>query len=58
MSLMGYYDESGHWQRTKFCFVHCGESCTCMPPFGWRIKTVKEEVKDESSNSFYKGYNG
>jgi len=29
--LDGYYDENGRWQRTKFCFVYCGERCTCMP---------------------------
>jgi hypothetical protein len=29
----GYYDESGSWRRTKFCFVYCGDSCTCGPPF-------------------------
>lgn len=38
MSLIGkrdgYYDERGIWQRTKFCFVDCGERCTCKPPFG------------------------
>lgn len=28
----GYYDENGVWQRTKFCFVDCGERCTCKPP--------------------------
>lgn len=39
MSLMprtpdGYYDDTGHWQRTKFCFMDCGERCTCKPPLG------------------------
>ncbi len=30
----GYYDEHGTWQRTKFCFVDCGDRCTCKPPNG------------------------
>lgn len=30
----GYYDDNGHWQRTKFCFRSCGEACTCGPPMG------------------------
>lgn len=29
----GYYDESGFWQRTKFCFIQC-QDCTCQPPDG------------------------
>ena len=28
----GYYDDDGSWQRTKFCFVDCGENCTCREP--------------------------
>lgn len=29
----GYYDESGYWKRTKFCFKYCGaDRCTCQPP--------------------------
>jgi hypothetical protein len=34
-SADGYYDETGHWQRTKFCFVSCGDRCTCRPPMGY-----------------------
>ena len=30
----GYYDGSGWWQRTKYCFISCGEACTCSPPLG------------------------
>lgn len=30
----GYYDDEGQWQRNKFCFVDCGEACTCGPPGG------------------------
>lgn len=38
MSLMpqlgdGYYDDTGNWQRTKFCFVQC-QHCTCQAPGG------------------------
>ena len=34
----GYYDENGYWKRTKFCFVSCGDRCTCLPPNGqWHI---------------------
>jgi hypothetical protein len=36
MSLIGhfngYYDETGNWQRTKFCFMDCGHNCNCRPP--------------------------
>jgi hypothetical protein len=28
----GYYNEEGYWTRTKFCFVSCGERCTCRAP--------------------------
>ena len=29
----GYYDDTGHWKRTKFCFAYCGAArCTCRPP--------------------------
>ncbi len=32
--LNGFYDNSGRWQRTKFCFVSCGQRCDCGPPCG------------------------
>lgn len=32
--MNGYYDDNGCWQRTKFCFVSCGERCDCMAPGG------------------------
>jgi hypothetical protein len=38
----GYYDEDGHWQRTKFCFTDCGENCTCSPPSGAFFKPPEE----------------
>jgi hypothetical protein len=27
----GYYDDTGNWQCTKFCFVQC-QHCMCQPP--------------------------
>ena len=43
----GYYDDNGHWQRTKLCLVDCGENCTCRPPGGmWVIPTNKAEDED------------
>ena len=30
----GYYDETGSWQVTKYCFAYCEERCTCEPPSG------------------------
>jgi hypothetical protein len=32
--LDGHYDDTGHWKRTKFCFMSCGARCTCGPPGG------------------------
>lgn len=44
----GYYDENGDWQRTKFCFVSCGDRCTCKPPGGiWHINRSVEAVKEK-----------
>lgn len=50
LGLNGYYDENGNWQRTKFCFVSCGQRCDCLPPGGLhysaahdkRLKATKE----------------
>lgn len=28
----GYYNENNVWVRTKYCFVDCGDRCTCKPP--------------------------
>lgn len=37
----GFYDDQGNWQRTKFCFVDCGDRCTCKPPLGiWRADSA------------------
>ena len=47
----GGYDENGHWQRTKFCFISCGKRCTCRPPFGmWysMAHDVKRQALDWS----------
>lgn len=45
----GYYDTNGHWQRTKCCFVYCGDRCTCKPPNG--IYTLKNKIKTEAEES-------
>jgi hypothetical protein len=49
MSLIGhrdgYYDKDGQWQRTKFCFVYCGERCTCSPPNGIYNIKMKDEIE-------------
>ena len=56
----GYYDEEGHWIRTKYCFVSCGARCDCGPPFGQYIKPgspadlklkemIVETLKEEKS---------
>lgn len=36
----GYYDLSGHWQRTKSCFVHCGDRCDCGPPGSYYMQAL------------------
>jgi hypothetical protein len=47
----GYYDDTGHWVRTKYCFVFCGLSCNCMPPLGLEyvpsLDKTKKEKQDE-----------
>lgn len=52
----GYYDDTGQWQRTKFCFTSCGARCTCLPPNGQsysaahdkRLKDAQRSALDES----------
>lgn len=50
----GYYDDTGNWQRTKFCFVQC-QHCTCGPPGGLYYNTAHDkrlkEKKDADSKS-------
>lgn len=55
----GYYDDTGHWQRTKFCFVYCGARCNCGPPhpggyynpaFDKRLGESKPVEKHESGD--------
>lgn len=41
----GYYDDSGMWQRTKFCMVQC-KDCNCGPPGG-----VYQLSKDEAEQN-------
>lgn len=43
----GHYDDNGHWQRHKLCFVDCGVNCTCKPPGGMWVIPVKKDNKDE-----------
>lgn len=48
--LGGYYDASGVWQRTKFCFVDCGDRCTCQPPNGvFQLPSTKESPVTEAA---------
>lgn len=39
----GYYDDEGRWQRTKYCFMYCGERCDCGPPFGQRYSVAHDK---------------
>lgn len=41
----GYYDDNGHWQRTKLCTVPC-PNCTCKPPGGMWVIPVKKKNED------------
>ena len=43
----GYYDDNGRWQRTKFCFVSCGDRCTCGPPMGLHYNPMFDKSKDK-----------
>jgi hypothetical protein len=47
ISLNGYYDETGHWQRTKFCFVSCGDHCDCGPPMGMYYNPAYDRNKEQ-----------
>lgn len=45
----GHYDDNGEWQRTKFCFVDCGDQCDCVPPFGQYYSALHDKrIKEES----------
>lgn len=51
MSIMprapdGFYDDDGHWQRTKFCFMHCGANCTCGPPIKGQYYSPQHDKKN------------
>lgn len=41
----GYCDKNGVWQRTKFCFVDCGDRCTCREPFEDSLRARIERAK-------------
>lgn len=48
----GYYDEQGEWQRSKFCFVDCGDRCICRPPGGlWYDAGRDKRITDQASSS-------
>ena len=52
LGLDGYYDETGRWQRTKFCFMACVR-CTCGPPGGMYYSAAhdKRKPKGEQENN-------
>ena len=58
----GYYDDDGLWQRTKFCFVDCGENCTCKEPmFGGKRpvkKPTPEDFTDKELRSIWREAGG
>jgi hypothetical protein len=43
----GHYDDRGNWQRTKFCFVSCGDRCTCTPPLGQYYSAAHDKSKEK-----------
>lgn len=43
----GYYDDAGNWRRSKFCFVDCGERCTCMPSMGQHYSPAHDKRKQD-----------
>lgn len=45
----GYYDDAGQWQRLKFCFVSCGDACTCMPPGGVFYSKAHDKSKRQQT---------
>lgn len=44
----GHYDDTGHWQRTKYCFVDCGSRCNCRPPSGLWYDPAHDKNKRQS----------
>ena len=48
--LDGYYDDEGNWQRTKYCFVSCGERCTCMPPGNLHYSVAHDKRVKQTSD--------
>lgn len=48
-SLNGYYDETGHWQRTKFCFVACTH-CDCGPPGGLYYSAAHDQLRNQTAH--------
>ena len=47
----GSYDDSGHWQRYKYCIIDCGSQCSCKPPFGvWYSRQHDKRPESERKN--------
>lgn len=44
----GHYDDSGMWQRDKYCFVDCGEKCDCGPP-GGNVYSIKHDKRTQET---------
>lgn len=58
--MNGYYDDTGHWQRTKFCFVAC-VYCTCTPPglLYYSVahdKRIEKPVVSDSAEALHNGF--
>lgn len=43
----GHYDDTGHWKRTKFCFMSCGSRCTCSPPGGVYYNPLYDKSQEQ-----------
>ncbi len=46
----GHYDDKGQWQRTKFCFMSCGDRCTCGPPNGMYYSPIHDKSKEKKGD--------
>jgi len=51
MHRNGHYDDDGIWQRTKFCFVYCGERCDCGPPNGQHYSAAHDKRVNAQSDT-------
>lgn len=47
----GFYNDHGKWVRTKYCFLSCGDRCTCGPPMGLYYSAAHDKrVKKEEES--------